>query len=130
VAAINPHDRHLPLLSAADGVIVTVANQPSRMVERVSYITCPGDRVSIIVTDLPVFESTGEFELTAFLPRSRLARKSEPSADELYRLRNVRRRAAWSGLERVLYEALWQIIIIQLRPRPLALRRWPAACAS
>jgi acyl CoA:acetate/3-ketoacid CoA transferase alpha subunit/acyl CoA:acetate/3-ketoacid CoA transferase beta subunit len=100
------------VLSAADEVIVTVANQPNRMVERVAYVTCPGERVRTIVTDLAVFERgpAGEFELTALLPsagpdateavalvRSRtgweftvataLDREAEAAADELYRLR-------------------------------------------
>lgn len=58
------------VLSAADEVIVTVSNEPHRMVEKVCYRTCPGDRVRTIVTDLGVFErgDSGEFVLTALLP--------------------------------------------------------------
>ena len=44
------------VMSAADDVIVTVAHQEGRLVERVGYVTCPGDRVSTIVSDLCVFE--------------------------------------------------------------------------
>jgi acyl CoA:acetate/3-ketoacid CoA transferase beta subunit len=56
--------------SAADEVIVTVANQVSRMVESVRYRTCPGDRVRTIVSDLAVFERSddSEFEIVALLP--------------------------------------------------------------
>jgi acyl CoA:acetate/3-ketoacid CoA transferase alpha subunit/acyl CoA:acetate/3-ketoacid CoA transferase beta subunit len=58
------------VLSAADEVIVTVSQQPTRLVEKVHYVTCPGDRVRTIVTDLAVFDrdADGEFVLTALLP--------------------------------------------------------------
>jgi acyl CoA:acetate/3-ketoacid CoA transferase alpha subunit/acyl CoA:acetate/3-ketoacid CoA transferase beta subunit len=58
------------VLSAADEVIITVANDPARMVEKVGYRTGPGDRVRTIVTDLAVFERglDGEFVLTSVLP--------------------------------------------------------------
>lgn len=57
------------VMSAADDVIVTVAHQEGRLVERVGYVTAPGDRVSTIVSDLCVLERhDGRFVVTALLP--------------------------------------------------------------
>jgi acyl CoA:acetate/3-ketoacid CoA transferase alpha subunit/acyl CoA:acetate/3-ketoacid CoA transferase beta subunit len=59
------------VLSAADEVIVTVSHQRERLVDTVQYVTCPGQRVRTIVTDLCVFERAdgrSPFELTALLP--------------------------------------------------------------
>ena len=60
------------VLSAADEVIITVANESHRMVDKVAYRTCPGDRVQTIVTDLGVFDRAedGAFVLTALLPEA------------------------------------------------------------
>ena len=54
------------ILSAADEVVVTVTHSAQRLVERVPYVTCPGDRVGAIVTDRGVLERApdGEFYLT------------------------------------------------------------------
>jgi acyl CoA:acetate/3-ketoacid CoA transferase beta subunit len=60
------------VLSAADEVIVTVGHDDTRLVEKVGYVTCPGDRVRLIVTDLAVFERGvhGDFVLTRTLPKA------------------------------------------------------------
>jgi len=78
------------VLSSAEEVIVTVAHGLTRLVEKVGYITCPGSRVSTIVTDLCVFErgADDQFALTALLPA---AGNDEDSA-----LENVRDRTGWT----------------------------------
>jgi acyl CoA:acetate/3-ketoacid CoA transferase beta subunit len=54
-------------LGAGEVVVLTPLN-PFRCVEKVSYITAPGERVKTLVTDLGIFEKPGEqktFVLTA-----------------------------------------------------------------
>jgi len=77
------------VLSSADEVIVTVGHQPGRLVDEVSYVTCPGRRVRTIVTDLAVLERTDgdDFELVAVLPAA------GSDIDEAVRL--VRERTGW-----------------------------------
>jgi acyl CoA:acetate/3-ketoacid CoA transferase alpha subunit/acyl CoA:acetate/3-ketoacid CoA transferase beta subunit len=76
------------VMSAADDVIVTVAHQESRLVRDVSYVTCPGDRVSTIVTDLCVFERRdGGFVVTRLLPTA--------GTDIGVALENIRSRTGW-----------------------------------
>jgi acyl CoA:acetate/3-ketoacid CoA transferase beta subunit len=78
------------VLSAADEVIITVSHQPGRLVDQVSYVTCPGHRVRTIVTDLAVFERglSGEFVLTALLPAA--------GADVVDATQLVRERTGWA----------------------------------
>jgi acyl CoA:acetate/3-ketoacid CoA transferase beta subunit len=59
------------IMSAAEEVIVSVSHQPGRIVDKVAYVTCPGERVRSIVTSLGVFEresSGDEFRITRVLP--------------------------------------------------------------
>jgi len=76
------------VLSSADEVIITVSHQPGRLVDEVSYVTCPGSRVRTIVTDLAVLERVdGEFVLVALLPA---AGEDRDAAVDL-----VRERTGW-----------------------------------
>jgi acyl CoA:acetate/3-ketoacid CoA transferase alpha subunit/acyl CoA:acetate/3-ketoacid CoA transferase beta subunit len=76
------------VLSAADEVIITVANEPHRLVDKVAYRTCPGDRVRTIVTDLGVFDKAdGGFILTALLPAA--------GADTHQAVELIRSRTGW-----------------------------------
>jgi acyl CoA:acetate/3-ketoacid CoA transferase beta subunit len=58
------------ITSAAREVVVTLAQSPSRFVDKVPYVTAPGARVSTIVSDLGVFEKRkphGELSLTGLV---------------------------------------------------------------
>jgi len=58
------------ITSAAREVMVTLAQSPSRFVDKVPYVTAPGARVSTVVSDLGVFEKRephGELVLTGVL---------------------------------------------------------------
>lgn len=53
----------------AKEVLLIVPQSPRRLVENVYYITCPGDNVRVLVTDMGVFQKVdGEFVLTSYLP--------------------------------------------------------------
>jgi acyl CoA:acetate/3-ketoacid CoA transferase alpha subunit/acyl CoA:acetate/3-ketoacid CoA transferase beta subunit len=47
------------VLTAADEVVVTVSHSRERLVNELPYVTCPGDKVRSVVTDLAVFERSG-----------------------------------------------------------------------
>jgi acyl CoA:acetate/3-ketoacid CoA transferase beta subunit len=50
-------------------VLLIVPQSSRRLVENVYYITCPGDNVKVLVTDMGVFQKVdGEFVLTSYLP--------------------------------------------------------------
>ena len=54
----------------AEEVLVTAAQSPDRFVDRVQYVTCPGEKVKTLVSDQGVFKKLGsdnEFTLTAYL---------------------------------------------------------------
>jgi len=54
---------------APEVIVVMAAHSPRRLVERVPFITVPGDRVSALITRLGVFEKRGdELCLTALFP--------------------------------------------------------------
>jgi acyl CoA:acetate/3-ketoacid CoA transferase alpha subunit/acyl CoA:acetate/3-ketoacid CoA transferase beta subunit len=58
------------ITSAAREVVVTLAQSPTRFVDKVPYVTAPGARVSTVVSDLGVFakrEPHGELVLTGLL---------------------------------------------------------------
>jgi acyl CoA:acetate/3-ketoacid CoA transferase alpha subunit/acyl CoA:acetate/3-ketoacid CoA transferase beta subunit len=48
------------IASSAREVVVTLAQSRSRFVEKVPYVTAPGRRVTAVVSDLGVYEKTGE----------------------------------------------------------------------
>ena len=57
--------------SSAAETIVTIEQSADRFVERVSYITCPGDRVKTLISSMGIFEKLGndnEFTLTQYFP--------------------------------------------------------------
>ncbi|MFA4835302.1 MAG: CoA-transferase [Dehalococcoidia bacterium] len=59
--------------SGSREVVVVVAQDKRRLIERVPFITCPGTRVKTLITDMGVFEKLGtddEFTLTKVLPAS------------------------------------------------------------
>jgi acyl CoA:acetate/3-ketoacid CoA transferase alpha subunit/acyl CoA:acetate/3-ketoacid CoA transferase beta subunit len=58
------------IASAAREVVVTLAQSPSRFVDKVPYITAPGARVSTVVSDLGVYSrraADGELVLTGLV---------------------------------------------------------------
>lgn len=76
------------ILSAADEALVTVSLDPHRLVSRVSFVTCPGDRVRTVVTSGGVFERReGRIVLTRYLPHA------GSSADEAASW--IRQRCPW-----------------------------------
>jgi acyl CoA:acetate/3-ketoacid CoA transferase alpha subunit/acyl CoA:acetate/3-ketoacid CoA transferase beta subunit len=86
--------------STADEVVVMCTLTPRRTVERVPYVTSPGDRVSRLVTDRGVFSKgdTGRFELVAI-----------PAGDESLDDRVEALRAA-CGFEFVLADELTELV--------------------
>ena len=57
-------------VSLASETLVVARQSPTRLVERVEYVTCPGERVRTLVTDLGVYEKgdAGVFELARLYP--------------------------------------------------------------
>lgn len=75
----------------ASETVVVVSQSTNRLVERVPYITCPGDRIRMLVSSMGVFEKIGkdkEFTLVAYFPNSKL-----PSVDE--KVRAINKRCGW-----------------------------------
>jgi acyl CoA:acetate/3-ketoacid CoA transferase alpha subunit/acyl CoA:acetate/3-ketoacid CoA transferase beta subunit len=57
------------IASAAQEVVITVSHSKRRLVDKVPYITMPGERIKTIVTSLAIFERDEEgFVLTGYLP--------------------------------------------------------------
>ena len=57
------------IASAAQEMVVTIKHSKHRLVERVPYITSPGQKVRVIVTSLGIFERDADgFVLTGYLP--------------------------------------------------------------
>lgn len=55
--------------AGAKEIIILIDHLPFRLVEEVPYVTCPGDRVSTVVTTRGVFEKRdGELVLTGWFP--------------------------------------------------------------
>ena len=57
--------------SSAAETIVTIEQSADRFLERISYITCPGDSVRTLISTMGVFEKLGsenEFTLTQYFP--------------------------------------------------------------
>jgi acyl CoA:acetate/3-ketoacid CoA transferase alpha subunit len=58
------------IASGADEVVVVALNRANRLVEKVRYITCPGTRVSTLVTDEGLYVKDGsEFILKGYIPK-------------------------------------------------------------
>jgi acyl CoA:acetate/3-ketoacid CoA transferase alpha subunit/acyl CoA:acetate/3-ketoacid CoA transferase beta subunit len=79
------------IATAADEVLVTVKHDAERLVERVTYITCPGSNVSTIVTTEGVLRRiNNEFVLVGYFEKG-----AESSEEAVRRIRSV---TGW-GLE-------------------------------
>ena len=55
----------------ANETVVVVQHSPNRIVEKVGYVTCPGDRVKTLVSSMGIFRKLGEdkeFSLTECFP--------------------------------------------------------------
>lgn len=64
--------------SNAHEVLVIIPQSAKRFVPKVSYITCPGDNMTVIVSDMGVFEKIeGEFVLTSYYPNPRIGNSEE-----------------------------------------------------
>lgn len=53
-------------------LMLAVTQSPQRFVDKVSYVTVPGNRVTTLISDMGIFEKTApdrEFVLTAYFPR-------------------------------------------------------------
>ncbi len=62
--------------STAEEVIVLVKHSPLRLVERVPYVTAPGEKVTMLVTTMGVFEKVDkELVLTEYFPQKGLGRE-------------------------------------------------------
>jgi acyl CoA:acetate/3-ketoacid CoA transferase alpha subunit/acyl CoA:acetate/3-ketoacid CoA transferase beta subunit len=73
----------------ADECIISVVAHPRRLVDRCSYITSPGDRVSAVCTDLGILRKRpdGELHLAAVIDGD------EPLRDRVIRMKNA---CGWS----------------------------------
>jgi acyl CoA:acetate/3-ketoacid CoA transferase beta subunit len=72
-------------------VVVVLRQSRGRFLEKVPYITCPGDRVKTLVSNFGVFEKVGEDEelsLTAYYPNPKLATAEE-------KVREVKAHCGW-----------------------------------
>jgi acyl CoA:acetate/3-ketoacid CoA transferase beta subunit len=75
--------------SNANEVLVIIPQSAKRFVPKVPYITCPGDNMTVIVSDMGVFEKIeGEFVLTSYYPNPQLG-----DSEEI--LRKVRDHCGW-----------------------------------
>ncbi len=66
--------------SGAREVVVVTTQSRGRFLEKVPYISCPGDRVRTLVSSLGVFEKIGddpEFTLTQYFPDAKLKTAEE-----------------------------------------------------
>jgi acyl CoA:acetate/3-ketoacid CoA transferase beta subunit/acyl CoA:acetate/3-ketoacid CoA transferase alpha subunit len=75
----------------ANETLVIVKHLPDRIVDRVPYVTCPGDRVKTLVSSMGIFRKVGEdkeFTLTTCIPSVQLT-----TVDE--RARALRERCNW-----------------------------------
>ena len=60
--------------SNANEVLVVIPQSARRFVPKVSYVTCPGDKMSAIVSDMGIFERiNGEFILTSYFPNPKIS---------------------------------------------------------
>jgi len=71
--------------------IVITKQAKDRFLEKVTFISCPGDRIKTLVTTLGVFEKLGnrrEFVLTKYFPNPKLPTKEE-------KIRNIKENCGW-----------------------------------
>jgi acyl CoA:acetate/3-ketoacid CoA transferase alpha subunit/acyl CoA:acetate/3-ketoacid CoA transferase beta subunit len=75
----------------AKEVLVVTPQSKRRFVEKVTYITCPGDRVTTLISTMGVFEKLAdekEFTLTAYHP-------SQGSSGREEKIKTVREKCGW-----------------------------------
>jgi len=75
----------------ANETLVIVKHSPDRVVDNVSYVTCPGNRVQTLVTSMGVFRKLGddeEFTLTGCFPD-----QNSPAMDA--RVREIKASCGW-----------------------------------
>ncbi|MBI2907256.1 MAG: hypothetical protein HYX92_06325 [Chloroflexi bacterium] len=77
------------LASTAQEVVAVVAQSPRRFVDEVSYVTCPGNRIGALVSDMGVFEKAGdEFVLTRYFPTPQISAREDA-------IRAVKEKCGW-----------------------------------
>jgi len=82
---------HNDICSAAPEVIITMRQSRNRFVDKVAYVTSPGNKVKTLVSTLGIFEKLGEdeeFILTSYFPNPNLS-----SSDEI--IRNIKENCGW-----------------------------------
>jgi acyl CoA:acetate/3-ketoacid CoA transferase alpha subunit/acyl CoA:acetate/3-ketoacid CoA transferase beta subunit len=65
-------------VNARETIVITTQSR-NRFLERVPYVTCPGEKVKVLVSNMGIFEKLGgeEFVLTAYFPDKKLKTKEE-----------------------------------------------------
>lgn len=77
--------------SGAEEVIVVLKQSTRRFVEKLPYITCKGNKITTLISDLGIFEkkeSDGEFVLTHCLPNNEFSTLAS-------KMRNVQEKCGW-----------------------------------
>jgi acyl CoA:acetate/3-ketoacid CoA transferase alpha subunit/acyl CoA:acetate/3-ketoacid CoA transferase beta subunit len=93
-------------------VLLMVPQSPRRLVEKVHYVTCPGERVKVLVTDMAVFHKMGEeFVLTHYLPHPSFRSKEEA-------IEQIRRNCGWelklaSSLVQIQPPSLEELVLLR-----------------
>ena len=75
----------------AEEVIVVLRQSRKRFVEKSPYVTCNGERITTLISDLGIFEKVGgggEFVLTACLPHKKLSSLEE-------KVQNIKNSCGW-----------------------------------
>ena len=70
----------------AEAAIVVTAQNSGRFVEKVNYVTCPGDKVKMVISDRGIFEKLGEdreFTLTRYISGANPPVAREASIQEI-----------------------------------------------
>lgn len=85
--------------AGAREVVVLIDHLPTRLVDEVPYVTCPGEKISTVVTTMGVFEKQdGELFLTGYFPTA--------GSDRDTAVRAIRNDCGWDlrvsdGLQRI-----------------------------
>lgn len=67
----------------AKEVVLVVPQSASRLVKKVYYVSCPGNNVKVLVTDMAIFQRIdGEFVLTGYLPSPTVS-STEQAIDQI-----------------------------------------------
>ena len=83
---------HNDICSAAQEVVVNLAQSRSRFVDKVSYVTSPGDKVKTLISTLGTFEKLGndnEFSLTGYFPNPKFSAPDQVIA-------NIKENCGWN----------------------------------